>query len=654
MKKNLLLIAILFCCLSTFAQDFPYGKPTSEEFELVKYLKDTSANAVVLREFGDAYIQESNGHLIFNYHVRIKIFNSKAFNQGDVQILLYKGSSREGEITSEIKGLTFYYDQNKNMITSELSPKQIFTETDAGKYHDLKKFAMPNVSDGCIIEYKYSIESPFIRTYRNWDFQTSIPKIYSEFRASIPAVYDYNVSLRGAHKLSKNSGELMKECYTFGNGSKADCSRLTYAMSDIPAFVEEKYMTAPSNFKSALYFNLSKYMDNMGVTHKLAMEWKDVDKDLKDEEYFGKQLKKKDFFKDKMTEVTAGKSEPVDKAKAIYSFFQSWYNWNDYYGKYSDQGIKKAFESHSGSSADINLSLIAAMNSVGLSAEPVILSTRSNGALNNLFPVLSDFDYVVCGIKINDATYLLDATDPLLPFGLLPLRCINDKGRLMSFDKPSSWLDLKASEKESNFVVFNMTMDEQGKTSGKMEIVSSGYESYNKRKSIKGFNTINEYVENLDESLAKVKILNSDISNLKELDLPLTETFNIEINSMNNDLVHINPYFMDLIKENPFKLRERTYPVDLGAGSDNRVVMELTFPDKFELVEIPKPVAISLPDNGGRLLSQATLLQNKLIVTYKMELTKAIYTSQEYQYLKEFFNKVIQTQQTDYIFRKKA
>ena len=269
-------------------------------------------------------------------------------------------------------------------------------------------------------------------------------------------------------------------------------------MSNVPAFIEEDYMTAASNFKSAIYFELSEYNDH-GIKHKVTKEWKDVDHELKTHENFGVQLKKKNFFEDKLEPVIAGKNTTLDKAKAIYSYIKSWNKRNNYYGKYSDDGLKKAFEKRSGNVGDINLALVTAMNSAGISAEPIILSTRSNGQVNQLFPVLSDFNYVICQVTLDETTYLLDATDPLLPFGLLPLRCINDKGRLMSFDKPSAWVDLKASQKEAQTITFDLEMDETGKIKGKMIIHSAGYEAYNKRLQIIKFNSIDEYVESIDE-----------------------------------------------------------------------------------------------------------------------------------------------------------
>ena len=132
----------------------------------------------------------------------------------------------------------------------------------------------------------------------------------------------------------------------------------------------------------------------------------------------------------------------------------------------SADGLSKAIDAHAGSDADINLSLVNALNAAGLNAEAVLLSTRDNGAINTLYPVINDFDYVVAKVNIGERSYLLDATDPLLPFGMLPFKCLNDKGRVFSLDKPSYWIDLNLPQKEKNTYAFDLTLQSNGKLTG--------------------------------------------------------------------------------------------------------------------------------------------------------------------------------------------
>ncbi len=655
LKKHLLIYLLLFAGINAFAQNFEFGKYSNQELDMKTYSKDSSANAVVLREFGTAQISNrDNTPLVFEYHTKIKILNSKGFAHGDVIIRLHKQDSRE-ETVEDIVGVTFSKDENGVARSYPLDPTKIYHENKS-KYTNQVRFAMPDLKDGCIIEYKYTLVSPFIFNFRNWDFQSDIPKVYSEYIAHIPAVYNYNIVLRGGRKLTKNKADLERECFTPGGGLKADCSMLTYGMADVPAFVEEKYMTAPSNFISAMYFELSDYSDYNGVKHKITKEWRDVDYELKTDEMFGKQMKRKDLFKDKIADVTKGTTNDLDKAKAVYSYLQKWFKWDEDIEKYSIDGIKKALDRRTGSSADINLALVAALSAANLQAEAVILSTRNNGLVNKLFPVMSEFNYVVAQVEIANQKYLLDATDPLLPFGLLPIRCINDQGRVISLEKPSYWIDLKASQKETTLYNINLVLDESGKMKGTITNYSFGYEAYNKRKKIKKFNSVEEYVENLDESMPKTKILKSDIKNLDDNESPLSEVYEVEItayNKLSDERFSFSPFFMDRTTENPFKLKERSYPVDWGAPSETKIIMQVSFPERYEIMSKPEDIALALPLKGGKYVTQTLVEGNSFSFLQNTQLNNSVYESEEYPYLKELFNKIVQSERTEIIFKKK-
>ena len=658
MRRILLIFCGVAMFLSSMAQegDFAFAKPSSAEFEMKQYAKDSSANAVVLNEFGKARMQvDENLNLIFEHHVRIKIFNEKGFKNGNIQIVLRKNDNNTFESIDGIEAVTFYPDEQGLIRESRLDPKQIFREN-KNKYRELVKFAMPNLRSNCIIEYRYSIRSPFIFNYKTWNFQSDIPKVNSKFIARIPAAYNYNISLRGPYKLTNTSGTVERDCFTPGGGFKADCSVMTYSMADVPAFIEEDNMTAPSNFLSAMYFELAEYTDARGIKHKVTQEWSSVDREMKIDERFGNQLKKKDFFKDKIGQLIGSVQDPLEKAKLIYDYLRKWYRWNEYYGVWSENGIKKAFDMHTGNVADINLSLTAAMLYAGLDAEAVMLSTRQNGVVNQLFPVMSDFDYVISKVNINGESYLLDATEPLLPFGLLPLRCINDKGRVMSLTKPSYWIDLKASQKERKTYSLDLALQEDGKLKGKVSFVSFGYAAYYKRLNIKKENSVEEFVEKLQERMPKTRILDFKVHNLDSLENPVTEEYEVEIDAFDNldkERLFFNPFFMDRISENPFKLAERTYPVDLGAPSETRVVLQLRYPEKFELVSKPADVGLGLPNKGGRFLMQVNQEENKLTFLQLTQLDQSVYYPEEYPYLKELFNKIVLSQKSDIVLKRK-
>lgn len=656
MNKFLPFIFILLFSKQGAAQDFDFGVHDADALEMKKYDKDTSAHAVVLREFGKAWISSNDGiPLIFEHHVKIKILDSKGFDHGNIAIDLYMGDNNHFEKIYDIAGITYYTDDNGVTQHTNLEANKIYHEK-VNSHYERVKFALPNLRPGCIIEYKYKTESPYHFNFHAWQFQWDIPKVYSEYEAHIPAIYEYNVSKRGALNLTVSKAELETECFSY-YGTKCDCSKLTYGIKDVPAFIEEEHMTAPSNYISAIYFELAQMTNERGIKVKITKEWTDVDHELKTSEGFGDQMKRKDLFKQRLIPVIGNLTDSLQKARAVYSYVQNWFKWDNIYRCQSEDGIKKAIESHSGNSGDINLSLVAALTAAGINTEAVILSTRDNGMINKLYPVLSDFNYVVAKVNIGNKSYLLDATDPFLGFGMLPLRCINDQGRVVSLNKPSYWIDMIAPQKKSSTTSLDLTLQDNGKIRGTITTYSLGYAAYEKRRAIKKFNTVDEYVESLGEKTSKFKILKSEISDLDSLNSPVTEKYEVEIdayNSLNRESIAFNPAFWYQTSVNPFKLNERSYPVDMGAASENKMMFVLHYPANFEIRAQPTPVSMALPIKGGRFLTDMSNEDNTLTYSQVEQFNKAIYSPEEYPYLKELFNKMIQNQKANIVFQKKA
>jgi transglutaminase-like putative cysteine protease len=653
---------LILICLSKLAlsQDFPYGSISDDEMNMKSYAKDTSAHAVVLQEYGQARIavgNDDNIKVYLEYHIKIKIFDSKGFDKGTVKIPVYNNSSGDVyETVNDIKGVTYYKDDNGGTQKIELEDKKIYPVKES-KHLAHYNFALPGLRNGCVIEYKYELESPYWEEFPVWHFQDDIPKVYSEFEVHIPAFWVYNASLKGFLKLTKNTASVESKCFVSG-GASCDCSLLVFGISDIPAFIEEDYMTSPNNFKSAINFDLQEFTNPYtGAKNKYAKEWQDIDYQLKNDDNFGGQLKKKGLFKERVVPVIAGKTTDLDKAKAVYVYIQKQFKWNEYYGIYSADGLSKALNDHSGSVADINLSLVNALNAAGLNAETVLLSVRENGKINPLYPGIGDFDYVVAKVNIGDQNYLLDATDPLLPFGIIPMRCLNDKGRVFGLDKPSYWFDLSnLPQKEKSTFALDATLQDDGKIKGTLVNYSTGYDAYSKRKEIKKFNSIDEYVDDLAGKFPKLKILKSEITNMDSLDMPLIEKYEVEIklyDKVANSNLTFNPFFMNWITTNPFKLPSRSYPVDWGMPSDDRFVLTMHLPAQYTIEAPPQDISIGLPNDGGRFLTSYISDNNTFTFSNVIQFTKSIYTSGEYPALKELYNRIIQAEKAEIVFKKK-
>ncbi len=643
-----------------FAQHhgFEFGKITYSELDMPTYNRDTSVVAVVLNEFGEASFDlESLNKIIFKYHVKIKILKEQGKQQADFEILMRKNSSGRQEVVRNLKASSFNRSGNAWMETG-LQSKNIFIEKVNDDY-SLTKFAVPDVRVGSVIEVYYELETPFTYNFIPWKFQSDIPKVKSVYWAKYPAYYDYGITLKGFLKLTQNESELIKKCVESGTGGlsggdTADCSLFKWGMENIPAFKEEDHMTAKKNFVSAITFELLKITHTNGTVDKITTEWKDAEQELKQHDNFGSQIKKaRNTFEDKVSEIKAIEKDPLGLSKRIYDYIRNTISWNGNSHFWTENGIKKALETGKGNAADINLALLGALQEAGLNAEPVLMSTRAHGQPTKLYPVLSDFNYVLVRVKIAEQYYLLDATSQLYPFGYIPERCLNGGGRALG--ETSAWIDVKPTDKRRVVTDIKMKLNEDGTTTGNATINHKGYSAYDFRNSFLSHSKPEEYIQKRTAGWTGLDIKNFTFQNEKDLDNPFIEKFDMLLTEDlgNAGIVYFQPFLIDRMEKNPFTSNERQYPVDFGAPNENFYLLSFEYPVTYEPEDLPQNIAIALPQGGGRYLFSITQSVGKITLTSSLSLNKSVYSSEEYHTLKELYTRYISNQQTQIVLKKK-
>ena len=545
-------------------------------------------------------------------------------------------------------------EKDHSIKVAKFDDKNLFFEK-TNKYINHVKFALPEVRVGSVIDVQYVTESPFLFQFYTWKFQDDIPKIYSEYWAEIPGNWIYNITLRGFQKLNKNETEVVKDCFQLSSLEKSSCMLAKYAMENIPAFKEEKYMTAEENFISAIYFELSEVIRFDGTKSKYAEEWKDVDNKLRQHENFGLQIRRaRNLMEDVVKPLIEKEPDQVKKAQIIYEFIKHWYSWNGDYGIYCELEAKKAYEQRKAGVAEINLALVGALQAAELNADPLLISTRDHGLPIKLHPQRSGFNYVAARLKIGDAEFLLDATDDFLPFGVLPMRCLNDQGRIISKEE-SDWVNLNTKQKQKTVVSMDLKWLPDGKLKGTLTSQFVGYDALDERKKING-KSPEENLKTLNKELHDAEVTNFRVENQEDISKPLIEKMEIEMSGFDEtgaSTFYFNPFLIGRYEQNPFQSTERLYPVDFGAPVESSYFVSIEIPEGNLLEEAPKSTAFGLPNNGGKCLVNAGVTGNKITLTCIITLTKPIYTSEEYHYLKEFFARVVQIQQSQFVFKKK-
>ena len=258
-------VIIVFLLFTNFCygQKAPikFGKINPENLKMETYALDSSASAVVLADYGVTsviYNQGEGFYLLFNRHTRIKILSKDGYDWANHEVSLYRNRNDEENLQG-VKGATYNLEGGK-MKATKLNRKQIFKEKTNDNWEKMK-FTMPNVKEGSIIEYTYAVRSPFFFNLQDWNFQNTIPTIWSEYITRVPEYFKYERYVQGYHPLSVNDQTREQESITLsvksGGGIYATDNdsystqtvkfiRLDHRLvaKNVPAFREEPFMSS--------------------------------------------------------------------------------------------------------------------------------------------------------------------------------------------------------------------------------------------------------------------------------------------------------------------------------------------------------------------------------------------------------------------------
>lgn len=648
MKKTTLLILLLLSTIIVAQKEntSKMGQTTLEELKMTIYDKDSTASAVVLYEHANLYIDPKNDfEKRTDYYFRIKILNKKSFDLANIDINLYNKKR-----VIDIKATTYNLSEIGTINRQNLSQKNIFTLKES-KDWTIKKFTMPNIKEGSIIEYKYSIISPYL-SISDWYFQSEIPKIKSEYDVAILGNYKYNIRVVGYLKLDKDIPSVKQNCIEIPGIGRGACAIFSYGMYNVPAFKEEDYMLSKKNYIARVSFDLKSYTSVRGQTTSYTTTWEKADKSLK-KTFFNNQTSKKTFFKSRIPKTILNTENELERTKKIVHFIKDHYTWNEKNWTNKEAKLREAYAAKTGSVGEINLSLYNSLKAAKIDANLVVLSTRDNGFPTKLYPIIFDYNYVIIKVNLNGKDYYLDATEKYLPFGQLPIRTLNGEARIIDTEDDKQWVILSPKIKSNRSIRAKLTLNEDLEFVGDLVINRNGYFASNKREIISSKDE-DLYLEEFETDNPNIEVEEYTHVNLDSFEKSLIEKFKIKIYlaAEKSNKTRINPFFFFRSKENPFKLKERNYPVNFGYPRNNNYSIQLKIPDNYKITQLPEDIAISLPNNGGRYILKTTVNGNNITIVLRSSIRKKEYSTQEYFVLKEFYKKILLAEKSYIIIEK--
>ncbi|MEL6559865.1 MAG: DUF3857 domain-containing protein [Bacteroidota bacterium] len=651
MNKPLMTIIILMISISpVLSQDFTpvFNAISEEEWETGTYDKFPDSEAVVLFDIGKTrFVKSGLGYDIrFTRHKRIKILKSSGVDHAEVSIPFYFQDINKTEYIENLKAYTYNLIDG-NVRGNRVSITAVFEEQ-INKNWKVKKFAFPDVQEGSIVEFKYDLVSPFKFNLPDWDFQSDIPTLYSEYEVRTIPFYEYVYITSGIQEFDSVSNVKSDKSYyypgasatnSFGKSPRYNEIINRFIMKDIPAFEDVSFITSRNDYLKRMDFQLSKVHSSYSGTREIMTTWPKMTKSFLEIDEFGKYLKSSESQAKKIlkSELLLNENNQLQNVKVITGYVKSNFNWNYKTSKYATKTAKKFTEQKTGNMAEINLFLCGMLNAAGISATPVLLSTRKHGKVHRKYPFTQFFNAVVVLVKIDGKSFLTDATDPLIAFDRIPPHCINDYGLTVEKDNPG-WVKLVNSNHSESGTTFMVSIDTASMTANAtISNASTEMEAYVLKQRI-GDDTenFNEFLESKGFSVVEGVRLRNFQKPEKPFLIIAKATTDLETVG---DRMLITPFFNFNMSQNLLKQDSRDYPIDLIYDKTEKFTSRITIPQGYQVAKLPDEFAI----NDELMTSKLTysLNGNALTVAGHYTFKKAIYEKEDYLQLKKHFADIV-------------
>ncbi len=673
LKKILFIffLALFFNSFLVKSQDktaFKFFHLVPEDFDLSKNKIDTSFGAVIIADIGNTSFEGNvKGwfSLIYKHTRRVKIFNKKGYDLASVEIPLYKSNSENTEKTQSIKASTYELINGK-VLETKLNKDAIFNEK-LDRNHNTVKFTLPNIKDGCIIEYTYTVNSDFLFNLQPWVFQGSYPRLWSEYVVDFPSFFTYSTIAQGYVPFSINTTRNYNVDYRVTQNSTYNLTQTEnivvpssntehrWVMENIPALKEEKFTSSIKNHIAKIEFQLAGEQFPNQPYKNLASNWEILSEKLLNQDDFGDALNRDNsWMETDMKTLRTQNNSKEEQARKIYDFIKRNIKWKGTNSFILSQTQKDCFKSKSGNTADINLLLVAMLRHEKIEAVPVILSTRSNGFINPFYPLLDRFNYVICKVDLDGKSLFLDASKPYLGFGKLPYFCYN--GPAKSIEKTPATYDLypdSIKETQLTNVILSSEKNKPGSWIGRLNQTFGDYESDNIRDQIleKGEE---DYLKKVKSANAGFYTIDSvQLEEEKNLESPLKISYKLKLESGDNPgLIYFNPLLGNAIKENPFTATERKYPVEMPYKTDVIYSFVLEIPKGYKIDELPKSAKVNLNQNEGFFEYLIGNDENSIFLRTRIRFNKAVFLPEDYETLRNFYSMIIKKHAEQIVLKK--
>lgn len=672
-RFSIVLSSVFLFCGNIIAQNYSFGKVSKAEIEQTAHPIEPEANAAIIyREVKARFEQsESKGfYIVTDVFERVKIYNKDGFDYATKAIKLYQGKSNDDDDLQGLKASIFSIEDGK--IEKEKLKNSAVFEEKMSEYVEMKKFTMPNVKAGDVIDIKYTLRSSFISNIDEYKLQERIPVDNYSFSFAAPEFFMYKTHQKGfmpfkVNRVTKNRS--MRYSYipesnpsglsgaSVSNGRTVQ-DEITFKESvysinktGIPSIKNEPLSGNLNNYIAGLKLELSfTNFPNSNVEY-YSNTWDDVCKTIYKSPSFGGELDKTNFLKSEMPAIIGDATSQGEKIKAAFEYVKDNTTWDKYNGIYAREGIKETFKKSKGNTGDINLLLVAILRESGVNANPVLVSTVSHGV--PIFPTRDGFNYVICGVEIENSVILLDATSDNPP-NILDAKLLNWQGRLIRKDGSSNWIPLVPTKPAVSNAMLVCDLNEEQIVTGKIQKRLTGHFAVNFRDVYEGLSN-DATRKKLEKFTGDSELSDVETKYMNNVYKPVQYKGDFENSALVEEIggkLYMSPLLFLATTENIFKADTRDLPIYFGYPTQDKALVTITIPEGYAVASMPESINISLSEGRGAYRFTISEAGGKIQLSVDNSINQPIFLNTDYEDLKKYFELIVKKENEKIVLTK--
>lgn len=583
--------------------------------------------------------RESGGRIeaVLEHHYRVRVESDDPVQQAEASLVTIPYHHLDGvERIEDVEGVTYHPDGRRFFLEEDE-----MTTADLDSRYRTVEFLLPNVVQGSILEYRYTIGRRYIE---------ELPDIF----------LSQKVPTRLFHLILHNEPFLRYRAVESGDPfvleyheERIDTSRVPLVFSydrpepisvehwfgELPAVGDPVYSPPARDLRGVLRFQISEF----GFPRQpLENSW----------EFVAAQIRRGDLnpfeYLDHLEgvrtvgkELTQSTSDGMEAVQILYQYLNRRMVYNGELQPFPVASPGQVLNGEPSDQAAINLVMLALLQGAGLDARPVYLSGREGREIQRNFPSLHQFQQMVVLANVDGEQIWMDASYAYSRPGLIRVDSYHREGLLLRRES-FEWVPVEPEHSRFELdVELQGTLTRQGDLSGTVEIQSDGYPAREVWQKLSEQESAEDIFRDLFfETYESIRFSDTVIQEKGPAGYPLELRAEFQIPGFAlsfQDGLQFYPMIVGMMQENPLPDEEREVPLLLDAPEHLSLVYNLTLPEGFRLQEQSQSGRTGLE---GAVLGEFYRVSGRTVsYRFDVDIDRREYSPDEYSELRELYER---------------